>query len=713
MNQRTFLDRFLAVVPVAIAALALLALFFWEASARKAPTIFSDELEWTQISRAIAATGHAARRGQPISFKSLYAFMIAPVWWIHSTQRAYAFAKYLGTLVMCLAAIPAYLTARLFVAPRLALLAAFASICTSALFYAGYLLPETLAYPFFGLCAYVSIRALAGGGRRWIVAAIVLCLVAKEVRDELALAGAALVLAAVILWVVGPQGKRLRAGWSRLDHAGAAILLVGALIVVNAIISPHVSQWDDVTHGWVHRMWTLGLESFSALALGLGLLPLIGGLASLWLPERRHDPAWRAFAAYLGSAILIAGVYTAMKAAYLSLTEFTRVEERNLIYLGPLLIVGTVVYFTSRRPWLPGTLAAAAITWWLVIHYGYQLAYPYFDSPGYGIATLANRWWHWDQHDIRLGLVAACAVMTLAVLLPYAKRLPPRATQAALAVVALTTLTWMLAGEITSAEGAAVGAKQYYDNLTQPPWWVDDADHGAGATFMGEALTQGDDLGVNLIEFWNRSLKNIWSLDGSAPPPGPVTTPDLLKPDGTLSNDPGLPYVLETSAVDMVGRVVASRPGLTLVKTPHPWRLRQATYGAAYDGWVSGATGDSTTADAAYAYFEAAKGPGVLTVDVNRASFCPQPQSPGTNVTVKIGPVALNEQRAPEVSQPTHVYRFHLADCAARTFKVTATPPVAVQVHVDGLARGTDYGVSDSRLFGARVGFAFKPAKKP
>ena len=51
----------------------------------KTPWVFTDELEWTQISRAIAETGHAARRGEPIFFKSLYAYLIAPFWAIDST----------------------------------------------------------------------------------------------------------------------------------------------------------------------------------------------------------------------------------------------------------------------------------------------------------------------------------------------------------------------------------------------------------------------------------------------------------------------------------------------------------------------------------------------------------------------------------------------------------------------------------------------------
>ena len=43
-----------------------------------------------------------------ISFESLYSFLIAPAWWIHSTAAAYAAIKYLNAVVMCLTALPAY-----------------------------------------------------------------------------------------------------------------------------------------------------------------------------------------------------------------------------------------------------------------------------------------------------------------------------------------------------------------------------------------------------------------------------------------------------------------------------------------------------------------------------------------------------------------------------------------------------------------------------
>jgi len=281
VSERTRLDRMLAAIPVAVVALVVFALYAWEASSRKTPTIFSDELEWAQLSRAIAATGHAAALGEPQPFKSLYAYAIAPAWWSGSVGTGYALIKYLDTIAMCLTAVPIYLLARMVVPKRVAVVAAFASILTSAMFYATFLLPEALAYPVFAAVAYLCVRSLAGGGRWWTIAAVAGCLVATQVRGELATLGAAYVLAAVVIFVSGPTGRRLRAGWSIFDHAGAAILALGALVVLNQLASDRSPEYAVVTQAYKHRMWSLGLQAGSALA--------IGGLA---LTDERFLPGW-------------------------------------------------------------------------------------------------------------------------------------------------------------------------------------------------------------------------------------------------------------------------------------------------------------------------------------------------------------------------------------------------------------------------------------
>ncbi len=700
MNERTRLDRLLAAIPVAVVALIVLGLYFWEASSRRTPTIFSDELEWSQLSRAIAATGHAAALGEPRPFKSLYAYVIAPAWWAHSVGAGYAVVKYADAVFMCLTAVPVYLTARMLVPKQVAIAAGFASILTSAMFYATFILPEALAYPVFATVAYLCVRSLAGGGRRWTIAAIVGCLVAIEVRGELAMAGAAYVLAAAVVIVSGPTGKRVRARWSVADHAGAAVLVLGALVVLNQIVSARSPEYAVVTQAFKHRMWSLGFQAGSAFAIGLGVLPAMAGLASLWLPSRRHDPAWRAFAAFTASALLTVSAYTAIKAAYLSTVFATRVEERNMIYVGPLLIVGCAVYSTPRRIWLPGIVVAAGFVTWLVTAYGYQLDYPYFEAPGYGIAVMANRSWHWDQPTIRTWMYVACAMFFVVALLPRISRVPLRAWQGTAVAAALVAVAWSLTGEITSARGSNASANALVANLPKPLDWVDVAANRDPVTFFGQNV--GDANGVWLLEFWNKSIVHDWTLDATAPRPDPTITPDVKSVDGRMHPDPGTDYVLTSGGVEVQGTTVDTRPGLVLRRITHPWRLQTALFGRGGDGWIG--------SDALYARLGPGRPRGTVAVSASRSGFCNQ-SAPKAHVTIKVGDAALNSQFKPVLGTVRATRHRVLANCATWVEKIPARPPFVVTVHVTPLVRPSDYGASDARELGAVVDWKFTPTR--
>src|SRR5262249_53743552 len=146
---RSVPGKLFAVLPAIGIAFAVLTFYFVEGWTRKTPWVFTDELEWTQISRAISSTGHAARRGQPIYFKSLYAYVIAPAWWIHSITGAYAAVKYINAVVMSLAAVPTYLLARMYVTRRAAVAVAVLAVAIPGMAYAAAIVPEVLAYPWY------------------------------------------------------------------------------------------------------------------------------------------------------------------------------------------------------------------------------------------------------------------------------------------------------------------------------------------------------------------------------------------------------------------------------------------------------------------------------------------------------------------------------------------------------------------------------------
>ena len=167
--------------------------------------MFTDELEWTQLSRAIAATGHAARRGQPIFFKSLYSYLIAPAWWIHSTAAAYSAIKGLNAVVMCLAALPAYRLARLLPGRAAAAAVAVGTIAIPAMSYATSVVPESLAYLWFTLSAWLAVRALADTRRGTSRPPSCPPRSAPSSVKEFVVLPVSAALAAAALWVLGDR----------------------------------------------------------------------------------------------------------------------------------------------------------------------------------------------------------------------------------------------------------------------------------------------------------------------------------------------------------------------------------------------------------------------------------------------------------------------------------------------------------------------------
>ena len=160
-RRRLRLPELETLLPLLAAYVVLVALYAWQAWQRQTPTLFSDEIEFTQISRSIAETGRAALRGgEPAPGASLYAYLAAPAWWIDRVETAYEAVKLLGVLLMTAALFPAYALARLVVTRPYALFAAVATAAAPALSYSPFLVDEPLAYP------VVDARALPDRPRR-------------------------------------------------------------------------------------------------------------------------------------------------------------------------------------------------------------------------------------------------------------------------------------------------------------------------------------------------------------------------------------------------------------------------------------------------------------------------------------------------------------------------------------------------------------------
>ncbi|HWB23577.1 MAG TPA: hypothetical protein VG652_11910 [Gaiellaceae bacterium] len=689
---RSWIDRVLDALPIIGLVIITLTFYGYEAWLRKTPWLFSDEDEWAQISRAIATTGHAARRGAPISFKSLYAFLIAPMWWIKNTHTAYTAIKYLDAVVMCAAAIPTYLLGRMLVSKRSALAAAVLAIAIPGMSYATFIIPEPLAYPWFALCSWLIVRALTTQRRRDVVVAIVFTLIATEVKDELVLLIPSYAVAAAGLWVTGPRGRAFRRNWTRSDTFGALVLLVGAIMLVNRVVLDRSYEWYYSSTYFRPRLIHLGLTSVSALAIGLGLLPAIAGLVALRLRERSGEPAYRAFAAFLATSIIFVSLYAATKAAYLSTLFATLTEERNLFYLSPLLLVATMLVLESRRPSLWVIVAAAVFVLWIVVKEPYQLG-PYYEAPGFSILTLFNTHWNWDLSHLHWGLFTVWVIgLALVAAAPRFRGVKT------VAVVLL--LGWLLAGEIQATAGNVHLADELRAASPKHLDWVDRNTHGQGVTFLTANAT--DNNGLWLTEFWNRDLKHVDSLDNTAPGPGPVAGPSLLSADGTLSEDTGTPYVLVNNGVLVQGTEVASDGPMILFRIHGTWKLHDAAIGVTSDGWMS--------TKSAWTYFP--KQSGILTVDLRRTAF--DGVAPFAHATIVAGTVKLDDNNLPVLKHVYAVRHAIVKNGPASEIKVNipvAQGPVRVVVTIPKDETFVP-STTDTRQLGAQVEFSFTPTKK-
>ena len=341
----------------------------------------------------------------------------------------------------------------------------------------------------------------------------------------------------------GERMSRFRSTWTRADWIGAVTLAIGVLIVGGAYLSARSPMWYLTTTFFQDRMIDYGLWAAGALTIGLGLVPLIAGLASLVRPKgEAPQPGVEALTTVTVAAIIYFGLYTAIKAAYLSTVYGTPTLERNLIYLVPLLFAGSALFFQRRRARRRAVVAAGCFALYLVHTTPYSLTqYPNYEAHGLAIIALANRIFRWPADTIEHALIGMTLVVT-AILALLSQLRGRRVAMLLTAIVAAATLAWTGAAEVYAARGEQLFSEQLYSTLAKPPNWLDRQTQGQSVVFLGQSIKDANP--INLLEFWNRSLTKIWAIDGTAPGPGATATPDIETPDGRLT-DPHTDYALD------------------------------------------------------------------------------------------------------------------------------------------------------------------------
>ena len=161
-----------------------------------------------------------------------------------------------------------------------------------------------------------------------------------------------------------------------------------------------------------------------------------------------------------------------MKAAYLSTVFSTVVEERNLIYLAPLVFIraGARARAAAAEPW--AVAASAGLVLYVILTTPYQLdLWPYADALGFGIVQMANRDLAFDNGDVKLLLVV---VLVISLGAPARARdscavaRRPWAPSGSRVVAAALVLAWNVTGEVSASNGVNMFSQNLPGELPDP-----------------------------------------------------------------------------------------------------------------------------------------------------------------------------------------------------------------------------------------------------
>jgi len=539
------------------------------------PWIMVDELIYSELAKSLASEGHFLVRNVPSNgYGFVYPALIAPAFGLFdAVPHAYAVAKGINAVVMSLAAIPAYLLARRLLDPVPSLVAAALTVAIPSMLYTGTLMTENVFYPIFLVTTLVLVLTLERPTPLRQLVLLALCGLAFATRAQ-AIAFLPAVLVAPVLhgWIERDLRTRLRRFTTLYGVVGglALLALLGTLARGRSPLSLLGAYRAATSSGYsVGDVLRYILWHAAELDLYVGVLPFAAALA-LWLAPRGAGSAARAYAA----ATLPLYVLFLVEVAAFASTESLRIEERNDFYLVPLLLIPLAgladrsVVPRARRPVLVAGLVAGVLP--LALPFG-RFVNSSAVSDTFGLLPW---WWLQDQgiHFGPLRLVALAAGLAAAAAFVFVPR------RFAFGLCALVGL-WFVCSSVVVENGrhglrqASVGSLFAGIRVPHPDWIDRAAGRDADVAFVWHYAGETRPLWNN--EFFNRSVRGIYTVDGPDPADGGLPeTPVRERGDGTLvtasGNAPRVRYAV--SYTDIAGRPVARDPklGLALYRVNGP-----------------------------------------------------------------------------------------------------------------------------------------------
>ena len=657
-----------------------------------APWIMGDELDYSELARSFASDGVMRLREAPSTVPTLYPVLISPAWLATSVGTAYAVAKILNVLLMTLAAIPFFFWALRLVRPVLALTATLLVLLLPGALYANLIMTESAFLPAFLLTILLTALALERPTPLRQVLAVVSIGLPVAIRAQ----GVFLVpilLTAVLLNVLldvraserltmGSVVKRLRAYVVTFAVVGGAALAYIALKLVQGHgLSSGLGGYSVTTQaGYSLRAvarWSV--LHLAELVFAVGVVPasaLIVLAGAAWAAPRAIGSRERVFLALTVATtfwmVLLVGAF----ASRFSL----RIEERNMFYAEPLLLLAFVIWLDKGLP-RPPRLTAAAV----VVPAALLLSLPFEnlfnvpvlgDTPG--LIPLSRVAAHLDE-----GLDGARVLLAIGVLAAgLFFTLVPRRWGVVLAPIGIAlflTLSSVTVLKAWAGQSRATHASQGTNDLS----WIDKTiGPDADAAFLLTPDFLADPHPLWQSEFWNRSVRRVFLLEASDPNGYPAI-PTTLNRAGRLVTASGTrqpKYVVTAPGVNIDGRLLASTPRLALYQVSSPLRLADRSSGITGDGW--------TGADATYTRYN----PGVKVVLVSLS--LPSLPVPPRRVRVELVSRGSTLQHRAWIARSD----------SEKTFRFRApSAPFSVRIHVESTFSPADFGIADTRDLGVQA----------
>ncbi len=510
--------------------------------ATPSPWILPDELLYTELARAIADGGLPAVRGDAtLGWGVVYPLLIAPAWVVFDDPvDAYRAALAINAVLMSLAAVPAYLLARLFVGRTASLLVAAGSVLTPMLALTSVVMTENAAYPAFLLALWLLVRAVrtpTALGQLAMLGALGLLTLTR-------VQGA--VLLPVFFVAAGLYARGLPPGTrgSYLRRLAPTVALTALAIALPPLLTA-VGGGDG---GWFgQRSGTLQYERFGEvprlllfqtadLLLFVAVLPVLATATMVGIGlARRAAESHRLFSsvalptvgAVLGSAISVSSTYV--------IDGSQEINERYVMYLAPILLVGLAVWIEAGLPrprWVLGVVLGCVLL-------GALLPFDRLEVDARYYAPALAPWVALSAPGPLPGILAG--LFALAVALVWLRCSRDRS-----GVLWGATLVAMGLLGVVTVMGYASRAETANDvsGVTRATWVDDAVPDGERVTVVWEhgrdqpetepvGWISGADYQLMLTEFFNPSIGPVYRLDA------PTITENHLPTRGARVDDSG------------------------------------------------------------------------------------------------------------------------------------------------------------------------------